>query len=102
MLPSVVAGIGKTTTDFTGIAAPPCYRLVVGIAHHLTDKFGFRLEARDEIISKLASSGSPPVTSQVSFAELLTDFGYTLKPCHFAGFGMVADSGLICPIRRIC
>ena len=59
VLPFVVAGIGKTTTDFTEIAAHPYYRLGAGISYFLTDRFGLRLEFRDEIITKLENSGSP-------------------------------------------
>ncbi len=58
-LPFVVAGIGKTTTDFTEVAAHPYYRLGAGVSYHLTDRLGFRLEARDEIIAGLANYGSP-------------------------------------------
>ncbi len=50
VLPFIVAGIGKTTTDFTEIAAHPYYRLGAGITYHLNDRLGFKIEARDEII----------------------------------------------------
>ena len=60
VLPLVAVGIGKTTTDFTEIAAHPYYRLGAGISYYLTDRFGIRLEARDEIVTKLANEGSPP------------------------------------------
>jgi hypothetical protein len=58
-LPFVVAGIGKTSTDFTEIAAHPYYHLGAGVAYHLTDRLGIRLEARDEIIKSLAVYGGP-------------------------------------------
>lgn len=58
-LPFVVAGIGKTTTDFTEIAAHRYYRMGAGISYHLSDRFGFRVEVRDEIITKLWNQGSP-------------------------------------------
>ena len=58
-LPFLVAGIGKTTTDFTEIAAHPYYRLGAGVSYHLNDRLGFRLEVRDEIITRLASYSSP-------------------------------------------
>jgi len=57
--PFVVAGIGKTTTDFTEIAAHPYYRLGVGVTYHLSDRLGFRLEVRDEIIKSLWIQGNP-------------------------------------------
>ena len=59
LLPFIAAGIGKTTTDFTEIAAHPYYRLGAGVAYHLSDRLGFRLEARDEIIRSLSIHGSP-------------------------------------------
>src|SRR5262249_44718901 len=59
MLPFVVAGLGKTTTDFTEIAAHPYYRLGGGISYHLTKSAGLRLEVRDEIITRLGQSDSP-------------------------------------------
>jgi hypothetical protein len=58
-LPYLVAGIGKTTTDFTEIAAHPYYRLGAGVSYHLSDKWGLRLEARDEIIKRLYANGNP-------------------------------------------
>jgi hypothetical protein len=58
-LPFVAAGIGKTTTDFTEIAAHRYYRLGAGVAYNLTDRLGLRLEARDEIIQSLWANGSP-------------------------------------------
>lgn len=59
LLPYVVAGIGKTTTDFTEIAAHPYYRLGAGINYHLSDRLGFQFEIRDEIIKKLWTNGEP-------------------------------------------
>ena len=59
LLPFVAVGIGKTTTDFTEIAAHPYYRLGAGVNYHLTDRLGFQLEVRDEIIKKLWTHGEP-------------------------------------------
>src|SRR5262245_22229253 len=42
--PFVAAGIGKTTTDFTEIAAHPYYRLGAGISYRLTNRYGLRIE----------------------------------------------------------
>jgi len=58
-LPFIAAGVGKTTTDFTEIAAAPYYRIGVGISYHFTARFGIRVEMRDEIITKLYGNGSP-------------------------------------------
>lgn len=59
LLPFIVAGIGKTTTDFTEIPAHPYYRLGMGIAYHFDDRLGMRVEVRDEIITRLYQSGNP-------------------------------------------
>ncbi|MBN1568754.1 MAG: outer membrane beta-barrel protein [Acidobacteria bacterium] len=59
LLPYVVAGIGKTTTDFTEIAAQPYYRLGAGVNYHLTERLGFQFEVRDEIIKRLWTHGRP-------------------------------------------
>ena len=58
-LPFVVAGIGKTTTDFTEIPSHLYYRLGAGVAYHLNDWFGVQVEVRDEIITRLYQSGNP-------------------------------------------
>jgi len=58
-LPFVAAGIGKTTSDFTEIPAHPYYRFGAGFSYNLTDKWGLRFEARDEIIKSLYANGSP-------------------------------------------
>ncbi len=58
-LPFVVAGIGKTTTDFTEISAHPYYRIGAGVAYNLTEKWGLRFEVRDEIIKSLHIQGNP-------------------------------------------
>ena len=58
-LPFLVAGIGKTTTDFTEIPAHPYYRLGAGLSYNWTEKWGFRLEVRDEIINSLYIQGTP-------------------------------------------
>jgi hypothetical protein len=59
LLPFVAAGIGKTTTDFTEIAAHPYYRLGAGVNYHLNDMLGFQFEVRDEIIKELWIQGKP-------------------------------------------
>jgi hypothetical protein len=59
LLPFVVAGIGKASTDFTEIAATPYYRFGLGVAYNLTDCWGLRLEARDEVIKRLYYHGTP-------------------------------------------
>lgn len=59
LLPFVAVGIGKTTTDFTEIAAHPYYRLGAGVNYHLTDRLGIQFEVRDEIITKLWIHGEP-------------------------------------------
>ena len=59
VLPFVVAGIGKTTTDFTEIAAHPYYRLGAGVSYHMTERLGLRIELRDEIIKSLANANNP-------------------------------------------
>jgi hypothetical protein len=59
LLPFVVAGIGKTTTDFTEIPAHPYYRFGAGFSYNLTEKWGLRFEVRDEIIKSLYIHGSP-------------------------------------------
>ena len=59
LLPFVVAGMGKTTTDFTEISAQPYYRLGAGFAYNLTESLGLRLEVRDEIIKRLHINGQP-------------------------------------------
>jgi hypothetical protein len=59
LLPYLVAGIGKTTTDFTEIAAHPYYRLGAGISYHLTERYGLQLEVRDEIVKRLYVNGQP-------------------------------------------
>jgi len=58
-LPFVAAGIGKTTTDFTEVPSQRYYRLGGGVAYHLTERLGIRLEARDEIIRRLWANGNP-------------------------------------------
>jgi hypothetical protein len=58
-LPFVVAGIGKASTDFTEIAGNPYYRFGAGVSYNMTDRFGFRIEARDELIKSLYQSGNP-------------------------------------------
>ena len=58
-LPFVAAGIGKTTTDFTEIAASPYYRFGAGVAYNFTGKLGLRFEARDELNRGLWTGGSP-------------------------------------------
>ncbi len=52
-LPFVAAGIGKTTTDFTEIAADRYYRIGAGVAYHFTERIGLRIEIRDEIMKSL-------------------------------------------------
>jgi len=59
LLPFVVAGIGKTTTDFTEIPAHPYYRFGAGFSYNLSEKWGMRFELRDEIIKSLYVHGSP-------------------------------------------
>jgi hypothetical protein len=59
LLPFVAAGIGKTSTDFTEIAAHPYYRLGAGFSYNLTEKWGLRFELRDEIIKNLYINGNP-------------------------------------------
>jgi hypothetical protein len=55
-IPFVAVGIGKTTTDFTEIEASRYFRLGGGVSYHFTEKFGARIEVRDEIIDKLYSA----------------------------------------------
>lgn len=57
--PFVAAGIGKTTTDFTEIAAHPYYRLGIGASYFITEKYGVRVELRDEIVKSLYNAGNP-------------------------------------------
>jgi hypothetical protein len=59
LLPFVAVGIGKTTTDFTEIAANRYYRFGVGAAYQLDLRFGVRLELRDDYITRLYGGGSP-------------------------------------------
>lgn len=59
LLPFVVTGIGKTTTDFTEIPAQPYYRIGAGFQYNWSEKWGLRLEVRDEIIKKLHNYGKP-------------------------------------------
>jgi len=59
LLPFIAAGIGKTTTDFTEIAAHPYYRLGAGINYYLTDRLGFQVEVRNEIIKRLYEDHQP-------------------------------------------
>ena len=59
VLPFIAAGIGKTTTDFTEIPSHPYYRLGAGVAYNLNERFGLRLELRDEIIKRLYQLGEP-------------------------------------------
>lgn len=51
LVPYVVAGIGKVTTDFTEIPADRVVRLGGGLKYYFSEqhKFGFRVELRDEI-----------------------------------------------------
>ncbi len=58
-LPFVVAGIGKTSTDFTEIQGHPYYRFGAGFSYNLTDKWGLRFELRDEIVKSLYIYGNP-------------------------------------------
>jgi len=58
-IPFLAAGIGKTTTDFTEIRASRYYRLGAGVSYHFTEKFGTRIEVRDEIIDDLYSARRP-------------------------------------------
>lgn len=58
-IPFVSAGIGKTTTDFTEIRASVYYRFGSGVTYHFTEKYGIRLELRDEVITGLYANGSP-------------------------------------------
>jgi hypothetical protein len=59
LLPFVVGGIGKTSTDFTEIPAHPYYRFGAGFSYNLTEKWGLRFELRDEIIKSLYINGNP-------------------------------------------
>jgi hypothetical protein len=59
LLPFVVAGIGKTSTDFTEIPAHSYYRFGAGFPYNLTEKWGLRFELRDEIIKSLYVNGNP-------------------------------------------
>ena len=59
LLPFLVAGIGKTTTDFTEIPAHPYYRFGAGVQYNPAEKWGFRVEIRDEIIKSLNINGNP-------------------------------------------
>jgi hypothetical protein len=59
LLPYVVAGIGKTSTDFTEIPGHPYYRFGAGFSYNLTGKWGLRFELRDEIVKSLYIYGNP-------------------------------------------
>jgi hypothetical protein len=58
-LPFMVAGLGRTTTDFTEIPSTLYLRLGIGASYHFSERVGVRMEIRDEIIRGLYSPGNP-------------------------------------------
>ncbi len=57
-IPFVDAGIGRTTTDFTEIPAATFFRAGIGASYFFKEKYGIRVELRDEIVSRLYDSES--------------------------------------------
>ncbi len=62
-IPFAAIGVGRTTTDFTEIRGITYYRLGGGVSYNFSDRFGFRLEVRDEAIRDLP--GSPRATANL-------------------------------------
>jgi hypothetical protein len=60
-IPFAAIGVGRTTTDFTEIPATNYYRFGTGVSYNFSDRFGTRVEIRDEAITGL--SGSSPITN---------------------------------------
>ncbi|HXK59976.1 MAG TPA: outer membrane beta-barrel protein [Acidobacteriota bacterium] len=52
-IPFVAAGIGSTSTDFTEIEGSRYYRLGGGASYYFGEKWGVRIEVRDEIVERL-------------------------------------------------
>jgi hypothetical protein len=78
VIPYVVAGIGKVTTDFTEIPADRVIRLGGGLKYYFGENcpFGLRLELRDEIIAGGSLSYYPVSGSPLQVVSLRAGISY--------------------------
>ncbi len=52
-IPFVAAGAGKTTTDFAEVPGTPYFRFGGGVSYNVSERFGARMEFRDEFIEDI-------------------------------------------------
>jgi hypothetical protein len=58
-LPFINVGIGKNTTDWTEIRAHPYYRFGGGFQYNMSDKWGLRVEIRNDLLKDLYLAKKP-------------------------------------------
>ena len=77
LIPYLVAGIGKVSTDFTEIPGEKIYRFGGGVKYYFSDNhgFGLRVELRDEI-TRQGLQGYPITGSTLHLVSLRGGFSY--------------------------